>query len=1357
MPALSEDHLRMLSEQGIELDAAERRGIYTASSLDELPEGFRNYGSGILPALVFPWTEPDGNVRYQVKVPEGFSFTNGEAPKYLWPKGGAAQLGVIREEETDDKIIIAEGTKQSIVAGEYAPGGYSVYGIAGCQMWMSKGNPTPHLSVADGKNVFIILDADASTNPDVYEAGVKLQEALFVEGALDVRFVRVPGGGKAALDDFLGKRNPGDRKKYMKRLLGNSSTKPADRKPAKKRKSNQSSVEIPRTRSSDRPEVVFHGDNIDFAVDIIDKMRDKYDGTRLFHFGGKLSERTPEGMNELDKDSVKWVIEESCRPMSVDRNGDTVPHSHYGNTISGMVLARPGYFSHLTKLSSSPFVREDGSICQTSGYDKDSETYLDLPEELKNVSVPEKPTKKEVNEAVSLLTEDLLEGFPFVTQADRANAIGLLLTPFIRGFVPTTPLAVVDGRQPGVGKNLFADVVSLVVLGKQMELLTYTNDPEEMRKSLTSAFRSGQEFFCFDEAHYLSGKYLAQALTAATWRDRTLGKSESVGYPNKVTWLSLGNQVQIGGDLGRRVYRINIGFDGENPENRPREYFKHPYLKEWIEENRAELVQACLTIIRYWFSKGQPEHDLPFVMGSFEKWQKIISGILGEAGVEDFLGNVTEWRSESDFSRQHWLQHFVWLRETFGDAEFTCGEVKSKLASDPKDAETPPELEDTSAKNYTRELGRAYAKKANQVIEGHKLVRSSVGHRKTQKWMIIEEGGGFRYNKPEKKDPEPDVDFLTPPPEEFFESFFESNQQRKADDRMLVFDIETADADDLFSYEKGKFAILSGYNDVITTDHRELVEEIEKSDTVVGHNIVDFDLVALARHYGLDYSSAVEKAKDTLMMAKQIDPPSAQGMPKGYYSLDQVAKRLGVPHKTDDIKRLKKKYGGFDKIPSDDPELREYLKGDLGSSKAVYYALDNKLSKEDREYVERETKVSGRLNRSRLNGFRVDTDLLNRRLEEQKERKEAAFHRLGTEFGVPVESKSPLATRKGKDALIEALKGFGVYHYPKTEKTGDISTNKDKMKELVDFYSDPEKLRKFNIRPESVDVEGLKDLADLVVSVTSERTVYQTIDTYRVGDRIYPKVVPEQASGRWSVTKPGLTVLGKRGGKYVEREVLLPEEGEVILAVDLDQVDARAVAGHCQDPSYMALFEPGKDLHSEIAEMVFGRSDGEWRDRAKALGHGFNYGMGPKGASINEGIPLDIATTFHQNMSERFPILDDWKQVVRAAASNGELLDNGFGRKMRCDPERAYTQAPGLVGQGTTRDIMAEWILRLPEEIVPCLRTVVHDEIIFSVPEAEWESYRDAILDAARMDFRGVPITAGCSKPGKSWGEVYRK
>jgi DNA polymerase-1 len=220
----------------------------------------------------------------------------------------------------------------------------------------------------------------------------------------------------------------------------------------------------------------------------------------------------------------------------------------------------------------------------------------------------------------------------------------------------------------------------------------------------------------------------------------------------------------------------------------------------------------------------------------------------------------------------------------------------------------------------------------------------------------------------------------------------------------------------------------------------------------------------------------------------------------------------------------------------------------------------------------------------------------------------------------------------------------------------------------------------------------------------------------------------------------------------------------VLICFDFDQVDMRAFAGHCGDEAYVGMFLRGEDPHSMIADMVFGRHDGEWRERAKASGHGWNYGLSVNGL-VNSGIEREVAERFDSGMQEGYPRLCSWRSEVRDRGEAGQLLDNGFGALMRCDERRAYTQAPALMGQGTARDIMCEGLLRLPEEYIPWIRGVVHDEVVLSVPEDRVEEAVERVTAAMTMDLaeitggrlHSVPITAGVSKPGRNWAECYAK
>ena len=235
---------------------------------------------------------------------------------------------------------------------------------------------------------------------------------------------------------------------------------------------------------------------------------------------------------------------------------------------------------------------------------------------------------------------------------------------------------------------------------------------------------------------------------------------------------------------------------------------------------------------------------------------------------------------------------------------------------------------------------------------------------------------------------------------------------------------------------------------------------------------------------------------------------------------------------------------------------------------------------------------------------------------------------------------------------------------------------------------------------------------------------------------------------------------GKHGGRHIERDIFIADPGFVLVAIDLNQVDMRAIAGHCQDPAYMALFEPGRDAHAEISARVFHDAHGghcpkdcPLRQSAKSRGHGWNYGMGPE-RMIRDGVDPDTAYEFDNGMKAEFPVLCAWRDNIRAIAAGGGILDNGFGRRMKADPARAYTVGPALMGQGPAADILKEWMLNCPREFDKYRLITVHDEQVFQFPEAGWEEMTREVVRASEGDFMGVPILCDVSGPGRSWGEI---
>lgn len=1369
---LTSEHVELLERSAIRLSVAVDLGVYSAVEPDDVPDvegitGFRN-----LPALVFPWRSPAGRIEYQLRPDNPTNDRRGRPRKYVFAKGMTPVLWEVRKPAEGAGILLVEGTKQVLAAATNAPDAdLGIYGIAGCRMWQQDGSPITDLEVADGRPVTIILDADAAEKREVYDAGCSLAAALKDEGASSVKFVHLPGGGNLGLDDILAKRAPERRAKYLERLVANARTKPADTPPTKRKRA----VEV----DDDRPTVIVNGDRRTVIREIVEHLRAKWDGTELFNHGDVISRLRGHRLEVLDKHSFGDTLSETVLCLNETSQGLS-PAWPEPYTV-GVILSKAEKFTPLERVAQVPFFRPDGSVCQSPGYDEATRTVLVPAEEFTKLDVPEDPSEDEIAAARDLLLVEWFGDMPLPTDADRANLLALILTPLIRGLVPLAPLAVVDGLQMGVGKNLLADCLSILVTGQAANPLPYAvGDDAEARKALTSAFKTGAELFVFDEAHELEGASFARALTATTWSDRILGQSLMAEFPNRVTWASLGNNVQVRGDMTRRVYRIHLAPAGDAPQDRDNNSFRHPDLTGWTHENRPELLRAALILVRAWFVAGKPAPEGVISFGSFEQWQKTVGGILSVAGVPGFLDNLRQWRSETDATASYWLTHFIWLHEHFAGQEFTTTQVRDTALADPGDYEAPPGLEDPAPKSYTKDLGMAYARRAGRSHEGYRLVRVGTGHRRVARWSITyngPSGEGEGENKPTSAFEVPpgpsgpsegrdgrDVEGPPIPPrmrESLSMATSDTHVYRESTGEVpprpsgphIVFDLETADADDLFRYGPGFVRLggvrIDGGPVRLTTKIDRLTGLLQDAGRICGHNILGFDLVALARYHGLDLHEFVDRGAvfDTLLAARQVDPPPARISRKD--DLDSVGERLGLGKKSTALRSLKRKHGGYDRIPVDDPDYRDYLRRDVELSSDVELKLDT-----DDPYVLREHRVAAIAAQMSLNGFAVDVDLLAERVSEGDHKKALALAELHETYGVPLvddkgeEQKSPLATKAGKAALVAAFDAAGVA-YPKTGKSRDISTSGDSMAWVI---------------AENGGNKGVCHLAHLIRTVTGVRSIYHTISDHLVDGRVHPRIGFDQSTGRWSVTKPGMTTLGKREGRVREREVFLPDPGHVIIALDLAQIDARAVAILSGDTAYAKLFEPGaEDLHTAVAKQVFGNA--AMRETAKQISHGWNYGRGPKAIADAYDLEPRVCVQFDQGMRDRFPRLVQWRAEVEELAASGALLDNGFGRKMRPDPARAYTQGPAFMGQGFARDVACEGMLELPREVLVYLRTFVHDEIVLSVPRDDAEEVARIVEQAFSFPDRWpVPIVGECARTktgelltGSRWAEVYAK
>lgn len=175
------------------------------------------------------------------------------ASKYVTEAGEALLLPVppgMRDRVADPRqtLVIVEGSKGHLAAASWAPEGYAVVGILGC--WGFRVGETGGV-VSDlyeiplsGRDVVVMLDADVSTNPNVYAAARDLSDRLTAaRGARSVKFAKVPGGGTASIDDYLATVPEAHRTEDLLGLLRSADRLPA-RPPARARRIDTSKYEI---------------------------------------------------------------------------------------------------------------------------------------------------------------------------------------------------------------------------------------------------------------------------------------------------------------------------------------------------------------------------------------------------------------------------------------------------------------------------------------------------------------------------------------------------------------------------------------------------------------------------------------------------------------------------------------------------------------------------------------------------------------------------------------------------------------------------------------------------------------------------------------------------------------------------------------------------------------------------------------------------------------------------------------------------------------------------------------------------------------------------------------------------------
>ena len=387
----------------------------------------------------------------------------------------------------------------------------------------------------------------------------------------------------------------------------------------------------------------------------------------LFLYGGRLVRLVPSGeassscFEPLTSDRLAHELSKRIRfvdSLQARRAGEYVP-----SELLKHMLADPNPPVHRVEaFTRVPLFDCSGTLIQKEGYHSDYRIFYRPDASIRSSFDLSAVTQEDVRKAKALILDELLKDFPFVNEADRANAVSLLLLPFVRHLIPGhVPLYLIDKPRAGEGATLLASTLLTPAFGDAIPRTPPPNDEGEWRRTILSILSGGPNCVLLDNLTTLRSSYLASSITSEALIDRLVGAGSALMVPVRCIWVGTAINAELSEEIRRRTVLISLDSGVENPSER--NSFRIPHLKEWAMDKRNRLIHAALTIVQGWMNAGYQFSEKTF--GGFERYAQFMGGILEYAEIPGFLeashgrtpaGSVTEWLKGFAFTSEMYSQ-----------------------------------------------------------------------------------------------------------------------------------------------------------------------------------------------------------------------------------------------------------------------------------------------------------------------------------------------------------------------------------------------------------------------------------------------------------------------------------------------------------------------------------------------------------------------------------------------------------------------------------------------------------------------------------------------------------------------------
>jgi DNA polymerase-1 len=208
-------------------------------------------------------------------------------------------------------------------------------------------------------------------------------------------------------------------------------------------------------------------------------------------------------------------------------------------------------------------------------------------------------------------------------------------------------------------------------------------------------------------------------------------------------------------------------------------------------------------------------------------------------------------------------------------------------------------------------------------------------------------------------------------------------------------------------------------------------------------------------------------------------------------------------------------------------------------------------------------------------------------------------------------------------------------------------------------------------------------------------------------------------------------------GRKIRRAFVPPRPGDSFVSIDYSQIELRLLAHFSQDPGLVDAYRHGIDIHAISAGRIFKKAPEEItsaeRNVGKTVNFGILYGISAHGLAEDLAISRPQAKEYIDAFYNGFAQVTDFFERLLDEARQSSEIETLLGRvrhlpdinsskfQLRSGAERI---AKNTRLQGSAADLVKKAMLETSKWLCDNgfqsrLILQIHDELVFSVPEAE--------------------------------------